>query len=63
MSKMRVYELAKMLEKSNSEMVDILTELGISVKSHMSSIDDEAAALVEESLKEKIEKIFERVNS
>ena len=56
MSKMRVYELAKMLEKSNSEMVDILTELGISVKSHMSSIDDEAAALVEESLKEKNEK-------
>lgn len=56
MSKMRVYELAKMLEKSNSEMVDILTDLGISVKSHMSSIDDDVAALVEESLKEKSEK-------
>ena len=53
MSKMRVYELAKLLEKSNTEMVDILTDLGVSVKSHMSSVDDDAVALVEASLKDR----------
>ncbi|MEG1800253.1 MAG: translation initiation factor IF-2 N-terminal domain-containing protein, partial [Synergistaceae bacterium] len=56
MSKMRVYELAKLLEKSNTEMVDILTDLGVSVKSHMSSVDDDAVALVENALKGQSEK-------
>ena len=51
MSKMRVYELAKLLGKTNSELVDILTGLGIEVKSHMSSIDMEAAQIVEDSLR------------
>ena len=53
MSKIRVYELAKMLDKSNSELVEILTGFGVEVKSHMSSIDTEVAQLVEESLNEK----------
>ena len=52
MSKIRVYELAKMLDKSNSELVEILTGFGVEVKSHMSSIDTEVAQLVEESLSE-----------
>ena len=52
MSKIRVYDLAKMLEKSNTEMVEILTGLGVSIKSHMSSIDEELIPMVEESLKE-----------
>ena len=56
MSKMRVYELAKLLEKSNTEMVDILTDLGVSVKSHMSSVDDDAVALVKASLKDRAKK-------
>lgn len=50
MSKIRVYDLAKMLEKSNTEMVEILTGLGISVKSHMSSIDDSMVPAVEEAI-------------
>ncbi|MEG1502146.1 MAG: translation initiation factor IF-2 [Synergistaceae bacterium] len=53
MSKMRVYELAKLLEKTNSEMVDLLGKLGVSVKSHMSSVDDSVVTLVENSLKGK----------
>lgn len=52
MSKMRVYELAKLLGKTNSELVDIITGLGIQIKSHMSSIEMEAAQLVEDSLRE-----------
>ena len=52
MSKIRVYDLAKKLEKSNSEMVEILTNLGVSIKSHMSSVDQEVVALVEKALQE-----------
>jgi len=55
MSKIRVYNLAKMLEMSNTEMVDLLTEMGISIKSHMSSIDEEVHQLVEEELKKRKE--------
>ena len=38
MSKIRVYELAKMLGKTNREMMDLLRDLGVEVKNHMSSI-------------------------
>ncbi|MGD9667090.1 MAG: translation initiation factor IF-2 [Synergistaceae bacterium] len=51
MSKIRVYNLAKMFEMSNTEMVELLTEIGVSIKSHMSSIDEEVSILVEEELK------------
>ena len=50
MSKIRVYDLAKKLGKSNTEMVELLTGLGISIKSHMSSIDEGLVPMVEESL-------------
>lgn len=56
MSKMRVYELAKLLGKTNPELVDILTGLGVEVKSHMSSIDMDVATLVEDSLREASQK-------
>lgn len=50
MSKIRVYDLAKKLGKSNTEMVNLLTGLGISIKSYMSSIDDGLVPMVKESL-------------
>jgi len=53
MSKIRVYELAKTLEKSNNEMLDILTDLGVRVKSHMSSIDDDVVEKVRDYLERK----------
>ena len=43
MSKIRVYELAKMLDKTNNELVDLLKELGVEVKTHMSSIEADVA--------------------
>lgn len=48
MSKIRVYELAKQLDKTNAEILDLLGELGEEVKSHMCSIEDEIAVMVEE---------------
>jgi translation initiation factor IF-2 len=50
MSKIRVYELAKMLGMSNKELMKMLADLGIEVKTHMSSIDSETAQIVEEAL-------------
>ena len=38
---MRVHELAKELDKTNKEVLDMLKERGIEVKSHMSSLTDE----------------------
>jgi translation initiation factor IF-2 len=52
MSKIRVYELAKMVGMSNKELMKMLEDLGIEVKTHMSSIDSETAQLVEAALGE-----------
>ncbi|MDR1132656.1 MAG: translation initiation factor IF-2 [Synergistaceae bacterium] len=48
MNKIRVYELAKLLGRTNPELLTVLTELNIEVKSHMSSLDMETAQLVED---------------
>lgn len=49
--KIRVYELGKKLGMDNKELLVHLRELGIEVKSHMSTLDSESAAIVEEALK------------
>ena len=46
MAKTRVYELARDLNLTNQILLSKLDELDISVKSHMSSLDDEAVAKV-----------------
>ena len=48
----RVYELARKLQISNKELIKILNQHGIEVKSHMSSLDEETAELVLEELSE-----------
>ena len=50
MSKIRVYELAKLLGKSNPELVELLKEMGVEIKTHMSSIDMDTAQRVEDAL-------------
>jgi translation initiation factor IF-2 len=53
---MRVYELAKILGKSNKDLMKILEDLGIEVKTHMSSIENDVAQLVEDALSESVPK-------
>lgn len=43
MANVRVYELSRDLDKSNKEILNVAKGLGISVKSHASSISDEEA--------------------
>ena len=38
MTKLRVHELAKELDKTNKEVMDVLKEKQVDVKSHMSTL-------------------------
>ncbi len=50
MAKIRLYELARNLNMENKELIEKITELGLEVKSHMSSLDDEAVDRVKGSI-------------
>lgn len=50
MADLRVYELAKQLNVDNKVVKKILTDNGIEVKSHMSSITQEAAQIVKNTI-------------
>ena len=41
MPKMRVHELAKLLDKSSKEIIAELKQQGVEVQSHMSTVSDE----------------------
>lgn len=50
MSNVRVYELSKDLNKSNTEILNVAKGLGISVKSHASSITEEEAKKIKDRI-------------
>ncbi len=50
MAKRRVYELARELNMTNKELLDKLGELGIEVKNHMSSLEDDETGRIKDSL-------------
>ncbi len=51
-NKIRIYDLARKLNKSNKELLAVLQQLDVPVKSHSSSIDEETAKIVENILNE-----------
>jgi translation initiation factor IF-2 len=58
---MRIYELSKKINVSNKEIIAKLAGLGITVKSHMSKVDDEALknmSKVDDEALKKLEYIF-----
>ena len=50
MAKIRVYELARTLNMQNKVLLSELREMDIDVKNHMSSLDDETVAKINEKL-------------
>ena len=56
MKKIRIYELARELNISSKDLIDKLSDLGIGVNSHMSTLSDEDANLVKSILTDKDEK-------
>ncbi|ENH96547.1 translation initiation factor IF-2 [Gracilibacillus halophilus YIM-C55.5] len=49
MAKIRVYQYAKELNKSSKEVITKMKELGLSVSNHMSTIDDDMRATLDQS--------------
>lgn len=52
MSKQRVHTVAKQFNLSSEALIGVLRELGVAVKSHMSTIDDETIARVQKKFEE-----------
>ncbi|MGE0207030.1 MAG: translation initiation factor IF-2 [Candidatus Babeliales bacterium] len=48
---MRVYEIAKLLNISNKDLIDILSKEGFEVKSHMSALPQEALDFIDKKFK------------
>ena len=53
MEKIKIHELAKKLNKSSKEILDLATKLGIEVKSHLSIIDDKDVKRIEKEMANK----------
>lgn len=53
MSKMRVYELAKQLNVSSKQIIELLREFNYNIKNHMSTVDDDAIKLANKHFKDK----------
>lgn len=62
MAKIRVYELARDLNITNKTLLDSIRDLNVDVKSHMSSLDNEAVSLIKSHIlgTKEINKIEER---
>ena len=56
MSKIKIYELAKELDKPSKELVEFLNKKDVEAKTHMSTIDEAEADMVkmENELKQKL---------
>ncbi len=50
MGKMKVHELAKKISKTSKEIIAVAQELGIEVKSHMSSLEEKEVKQIEKKL-------------
>ena len=55
MSKLRIYEIAQELHKTNKEVLDYLKEKNIEVKSHMSTLEEKDEKMVREAFASKKE--------
>ncbi|MDW7675055.1 MAG: translation initiation factor IF-2 N-terminal domain-containing protein, partial [Bacillota bacterium] len=52
MTKIRVYELAKELNMTNKELVEILKTIDIDVKNHMSSLNDQEVKILRKKVED-----------
>lgn len=52
MGKIKIHEIAKKLDLTSKEIIERATKLGIDVKNHLSSVEEEVAKKIEDSIKE-----------
>ena len=56
LGKMKIHELAKQIDKTSKEIIAVAQELGIEVKSHLSSIEEKDIEKIKKKLSgEKVE--------
>lgn len=55
MAKMKIYELAKEIDKTNKEILNFLAEKGIEAKSHMNTIEEDTVEMVRKAFSAKEE--------
>ena len=48
MSKIKIHEIAKKLNKQSKEVMDVANSMGLDIKSHMNTVDEEIATKIEE---------------
>ena len=62
MAKIRLYELARDLNMTNKVLLEKVKDMNVDVKSHMSSLDDEAVKVIKKNLlgKKDVDKIEEK---
>lgn len=61
MSKVRVYEIAKQLNISNKELIDVINnDLGLSIKNHMSVLEEQDQKVIMDIFNKKNNKISEQ---
>lgn len=53
LGKVKIHEIAKELDLTSKEIIERATKLGIEVKNHMSSVEDDIATKIKESFKAK----------
>ena len=62
MTKIKVYELAKELGRSSKELMEVLAEKNIEIKSHMSSLEEEDAQMLRKTFSAKKEEAPKKKN-
>lgn len=55
MAKQKIHELAKELNKSSKEVMEVLNKNGVDVKSHMAAIEDQQVEMVKKAFAPKAE--------
>lgn len=60
MSKVRVYEIAKQLNISNKELIDVINDLGLNIKNHMSVLEEQDQKAIMEIFNKKNNKTSEQ---
>ncbi len=55
MAKQKIYELAKELNKSNKEVMEVLSKNGVEVKSHLNALEEDQVAMVKKAFAPKAE--------
>ena len=49
MAKQKIHELAKEINRSNKEIIEVLNKNGVDVKSHLSAIDEGQVEMVKKA--------------